>query len=129
MTEMPALLLLIAVGGAAGSYARYRVATAVYARTGIDFPWGTLAVNVIGSFLLGGVVTGVEASPFRMQLAALLAVGFLGDFTTFSSFAYESATLVRDRQWRRAMAYQAGSTMAALAAVALGMAAGAAWVG
>jgi fluoride exporter len=53
MTEMPALLLLIAVGGAAGSYARYRVATAVYARTGIDFPWGTLAVNVIGSFALG----------------------------------------------------------------------------
>jgi fluoride exporter len=121
--------VLLALGGAAGAVARYTVSGWVQQRAGAAFPWGTLAVNVIGSFLLGGVVTGVEASPFRMQLAALLAVGFLGDFTTFSSFAYESATLVRDRQWRRAMAYQAGSTMAALAAVALGMAAGAAWVG
>jgi CrcB protein len=101
--------MLLAVGGGAGALARYAVAGWVYRRVGTAFPWGTLAVNVIGSLLLGLVVTGLASSPFQIQLGAVLATGFLGDFTTFSSFSYEGLMLARDRTFARAVAYAGGS--------------------
>lgn len=119
------LWILLAVGGGAGAVARFAVSTRVYSRAGPGFPWGTLVVNTLGSFLLGVVMTGLADKPIGTQLVALLAIGFLGDFTTFSTFAYESVMLARDGQWRRALVHLLGSTAAALSAVMVGMACGA----
>ena len=117
--------LLLAAGGGAGALARYAVAGWVYRRSGAGFPWGTLFVNIVGSFLLGVVVTGLASSPFHLQLGALLGIGFLGDFTTFSTLAYESVMLAREREWARALFYLFGSTVLAVLAVIAGMFCGA----
>ncbi len=109
--------VLLACGGAAGALARYGVATAVLRRAGGSFPAGTLVVNVLGAFLLGVIVTGLATSPLQMQLAALLAVGFLGDFTTFSTFAYEAVILAREREWSRVAWYLVASVGLGLTAV------------
>ena len=119
------LWILLALGGGAGAVARFTISTRVYSRTGPGFPWGTFVVNALGSFLLGVVMTGLADTPLGTQLIALLAIGFLGDFTTFSTFAYESVMLARDGQWRRALVYLLGSTASALAAVMVGLACGA----
>lgn len=116
---------LLALGGAAGAVARYVVADWVYRRTGAGFPWGTLVVNLTGSFLLGAVVTGLATSGWQLQLGALLAIGFLGDFTTFSTFSYETVRLARDRQWARALAYVVASTLLTVLAIVAGMVCGA----
>lgn len=88
--------LLIAVGAALGANARYLVGTWAGARFGADFPYGTLLVNVAGSLALGflsALVTGrLRLSP---DARLLLAVGFLGSYTTFSSYTVESMTLLR----------------------------------
>ena len=124
-TRTPAasvLLLCVALGGAAGAYARYRLSRAVYARAGHSFPWGTLAVNLAGSFALGLVLPHLAggATPLR----ALVAVGFLGAFTTFSTFAAEAVALLEERRWGRAAGYVAASLALGLAAIAAGV-----WVG
>ena len=117
--------LLLAAGGGAGALARYAVAGWAHRRTGAWFPWGTLLVNITGSFLLGALVTGLASSPLHLELGALLAIGFLGDFTTFSTFAYESVMLARERQWTRAIFYMLGSTALAMLALIAGMFCGA----
>jgi CrcB protein len=81
---------LVAVGGFAGAASRHGVATVLPAA----FPWGTLAVNVVGSFLLGVVVYGIETRktvPDRVRL--VVSTGFLSSFTTYSTFAAETAEL------------------------------------
>lgn len=82
-------LLLVALGGAAGSVARHLVAILAAAQLGVGFPYGTLAVNVVGSALIGiaaGLGLGGEAR-------LLLVTGFLGGFTTFSAFSLETGAL------------------------------------
>jgi len=91
-------LLYIAIGGAAGAMSRYGVGRAM-SRFGVEFPWGTLCVNLVGSFLIGliaGVQMHVSDSPRMRLLMALGITGFLGAFTTFSAFSLESVSLVRD---------------------------------
>ena len=87
----------IAIGAALGANARYLVGVWAAERFGADFPYGTLLVNVTGSFILGFLVTvttsRIQISP---EMRLLLAVGFLGSYTTFSSFAVESTLLWRD---------------------------------
>ncbi len=117
--------MLIALGGAAGALARYTLARQVHQRVGSGFPWGTLTVNVLGAFLLGLVVTGLAASPLQIPLSALLATGFLGDFTTFSTFSYDAVMLERERGPGRALLYVIGSTLLAVLALLAGMSAGA----
>jgi fluoride exporter len=116
---------LLALGGAAGAVARYVVAGWIHQRMGAGFPWGTLAVNLTGSFLLGAVLTGLATSGWQIQLGAFLAIGFLGDFTTFSTFSYETVMLARDRQWTRALSYVVASTVLAMLAIVAGMVCGA----
>jgi fluoride exporter len=116
---------LLALGGAAGAVARYVVAGWIHQRMGATFPWGTLAVNLTGSFLLGAVLTGLATSGWQIQLGAFLAIGFLGDFTTFSTFSYETVMLARDRQWTRALSYVVASTVLAMLAIVAGMVCGA----
>jgi fluoride exporter len=118
------LWILLAIGGAAGAVARNGVATWVQRRAGARVPWGTLTVNVAGSFLMGLVLTAAATAPFRAEIAALLAVGFLGDFTTFSAVSLEIATLAERRAWGRALAYPLASVGLGVAAVVAGMACG-----
>ena len=89
--------LFIAVGAALGANARYLVGVWAAEQFGSDFPYGTFLVNVTGSFILGFLVavttSRIQISP---EMRLLLAVGFLGSYTTFSSFAVESTALWRD---------------------------------
>ena len=94
----------VAVGGALGSVARYWLNGVVSDRYGATFPWGTMTVNVIGSFVIGvlGALTlpeGRMSSEARALTTQLLMIGICGGFTTFSSFSLQTLNLVRDREW------------------------------
>jgi CrcB protein len=96
--------LAIAGGGAAGALARFLVSTGVYRLLGRDFPWGTLAVNVLGSFTMGLLfVLMLERSLVSAEVRAAILVGFLGSFTTFSTFSLETLTLVEQGEALRAL--------------------------
>ena len=116
--------LLVAVGGAAGSVLRYAAGQALGPTRPGAFPWHTFAVNVAGSLLLGLVVALVPRDDPH-HLRALLAVGFCGGLTTFSTFGYETVSLLQDRAYAIALAYAAGSFLLALLAVAIGLSTGA----
>ena len=115
-------LFFVAVGGAAGAVARYGVSGWVYTRFSDSFPWGTLAVNVLGSLLLGFFIAYVESSVVSPELRRAVTIGFLGAFTTFSTFAYESVALMEDGEWLRAGGYVAGSLVLGVGAVLAGLA-------
>ena len=113
--------LAIAGGGAAGALLRFWMANAVYALVGRGFPYGTLAVNVLGSLLMGLLyVLLIDKLSLGPQWRAVLLVGFLGAFTTFSTFSIETLNLL-----------EAGETMKAVLNVLLSMALciGATWLG
>ena len=89
--------LLVLAGGAAGSLLRYVASTAIMSRYGRSFPLGTLIINVTGSFLIGLLMTlFTERYQPHTNLRLLLVVGFLGGYTTFSSFEWETYSAVRD---------------------------------
>ena len=88
--------LLIAIGGAAGSLARYAAGTAVMTRFASRFPLGTMVVNVTGCFLIGLLMTLLtERFSSGTNWRPLLVIGFLGGYTTFSSFEWESYAAIR----------------------------------
>ena len=109
-------LLLVAIGGAIGSMARYLFSTAVLRATGSLFPAGTFAVNVVGCVVFGLIAGAAEQ---RVQVApelrVFLLVGVLGGFTTFSSYAFESFGLIRDGQFAWAAVNVVGQVVAGLA--------------
>ena len=115
-------LLLIALGGALGTLARY--GTHVLAKGAgerLAFPIATLTVNLLGCFAIGylqGVL--VERWPVREEYRLMLIVGFLGGFTTFSTFGWETAQLLRDGQVVRGMAYAVASNVIGIALVFAG---------
>jgi CrcB protein len=85
----PAALILVAIGGAIGSATRFALSVVALHALGPAFPWGTLAVNILGSAAIGAAAgSGMEG-----QLRLLVVTGFLGGFTTFSAFSLETATL------------------------------------
>jgi len=87
-------LIAIAGGGALGAVLRFGMSTAVYRALGRDFPYGTLAVNVLGSLLMGFIfVVLVERLAMSAEWRAALLVGLLGSFTTFSTFSFETLAL------------------------------------
>lgn len=114
--------LLIAIGGIVGANARFLVSTWSANRIGIDFPYGTLIVNASGSFLMGLLLTLV-ADRFAGDASAraLLATGFLGAYTTFSTFSYETVALVQHGALGPAVAYVAASLIGGLIAVFAGV--------
>jgi CrcB protein len=106
----------IAVGAAVGGVSRYYLSTAVQHRMGSIFPWGTLVINVTGSVLLGFLMRYALTTPgVSVELRALLTTGFCGGYTTFSTYSYETATLIEDGQLGRAGTYALASVLLALA--------------
>lgn len=116
---MIATLILIGTGGFAGAIARYAVGIWMTRRFASAFPYGTLAVNVSGSFLLG-LSVGAGAPEKWNTFYQAFGIGFLGAFTTFSTYASESLHMLRQRQMKRFFVYQAASFLVAIAAAALG---------
>jgi len=94
----------------------------VYDRLGDAFPWGTLAVNILGCLALGVVMRWLQVSAAHPALRPSLTIGLLGAFTTFSTFSYEAVALLQDGQWARAGLYVGGSVLVGLIAVVAGMA-------
>lgn len=110
-------LIAVATGGAAGSMARYALSTLVAAGSaGCGFPLGTFAVNAAGSLLIG-IVLAAELPPAAVRL---LAVGFCGGFTTFSTFSADTLRLLRAGSCSTAAAYAALSVAVCLACTAAG---------
>jgi len=106
----------IAFGAAVGGVSRYYLSTAVQHRMGSAFPWGTLLINVTGSILLGFIMRYALATPgVSVELRVLLTTGFCGGYTTFSTYSYETATLLEDGQLGRAGTYALASMLLALA--------------
>ena len=100
---MPDILLIIA-GGGLGSAGRYLVSAAATRAFGTGFAWGTLAVNLAGCLLIGVVVGLVDRAAASRALHYLLVTGFLGGFTTFSSFSLESVRMLADGEPGKALA-------------------------
>jgi len=117
--------LWVAIGGALGSISRYWINGLVAARVGETFPWGTMAVNVTGSFLIGilGALTAPEGRmdpSSRAFTAQFFMIGICGGYTTFSSFSLQTLNLLRDREWLYAGGHVALAVILCLVAVGLG---------
>lgn len=108
---------MIGIGGGLGALARYGLVSLVHART-VAFPWGTLAVNAIGCFLIGAMFERLST-----DARAFVVVGVLGGFTTFSAFGHETVELLRGGQTTLALLNAAGNVVLGVGAVLLGRAA------
>jgi fluoride exporter len=114
-------VLAVALAGALGAPARYLVERAISARRGRHFPWGTLVVNVTGSLALGfltglALYHGLASTP-----KAVVGTGFVGAYTTFSTYAYETVDVAERSSARLAGAYAIVSIVAGVAAASLGL--------
>jgi CrcB protein len=118
-------VVLVAVGGAAGSVLRYLASGLAVRWLGLDFPYGTLIVNVAGSFLIGVVNVLAEDAALMPEPARLfLSAGVLGGFTTYSAFSYETVRLIELNAWGRVLVNVVGTTGVCLGVCALGVAVG-----
>lgn len=113
----------VGLGGFLGANARYFLGRWAADWFGIGFPWGTLIINVSGSFLLGIIATLVNLKlvPFGDHLRLTIAIGFIGAYTTFSTYEFESHALLEDGRWLAGAANLLGSLAAGLVAVRLGI--------
>jgi len=118
------LLIYLAVGGVLGTWSRFGLQGLAQPATG-TFPWGTLAVNLLGSFALGFLMSYLVGSNVASpELRAGLTIGFCGAFTTMSTFAYETATLTGGNEYWKALFYLFGTTLGCLTMVEIGQALG-----
>jgi CrcB protein len=117
------MLAYIALGGFLGTVARYALQGWVQARAATTFPLGTLAINLLGSLVLGFVLRYATGSTvISPEMRGALTIGFCGAFTTMSTFSYETMTLLRDSQYWYAGLYMGGTILGCLAAVIAGTA-------
>ena len=116
----PGAWFAVASGGAIGSVARFWLTGAMTALTGPRFPWGTLLINILGSFVIG-LVAGVTLTPTRMgmhpDVRIFLMTGICGGFTTFSAFSLQSLELLQSGDVAPAVGYMLGSVVLCLLAV------------
>ena len=116
-------ILGLALGGALGTLSRYGLTELVQAIIGSRFPLGTMVVNILGCLLFGIIVGILEQGQLLAgQLRVILLTGFLGAFTTFSTFIYETSALLRQEQWLLTAANLAGQTILGLFCVFAGLA-------
>jgi CrcB protein len=124
------LVAAIGFGSAVGGIARFLLGSAIQHRVGAGFPLGTFIINVTGSLLVGFLLRYALGTPaISTELRAMLTTGFCGGYTTFSTFSYETATLIEDGDHLRATLYVVSSVVAGLLAVFLGFAAAHALLG
>jgi CrcB protein len=114
-------VLLIAAGGSLGAVARYGMSTLAYHFANETFPWGTLAVNLMGSFLIGVFVELFETAIIPTDWRSFITIGFLGAYTTFSTYALETVNLLRDGELPLVAANIALSNIACILLVVLGV--------
>lgn len=113
-------ILIIGTGGFIGSVFRYLLTYYVNLNTETVFPLGTLAVNIVGSFLIGIIIAAALGENLHQQTRLFLATGFCGGFTTFSSFSYEFFSLLQNEHTGYAFLYAAASFLFGLLFVWLG---------
>lgn len=118
---MVVTLLQIALGGALGAVSRFLFASGVMRLTGSGLPLGILAVNVLGSFLMGVAVTVFSEHFEDVRLAPLVMTGFLGGFTTFSAFSLDTVQLIEQGRLAAAAFYIGGSVGLSVIALMLGL--------
>jgi CrcB protein len=116
-------LLYVMVGGAVGSGARYLAGSATTALLGPDYPFGTLAVNIVGGLLMGVLVGVLARNSASEHWRLLLAVGVLGGFTTFSAFSLEVVTMIERGAFGVALGYVLVSVIGSVAALFAGLSA------
>lgn len=115
-------LSLVMLGGALGAAARYLVGMAMLGWLGSNYPWGTLAVNLIGGFAMGMLVGMLARITSGEQARLFLAVGVLGGFTTFSAFSLELVTMLERGAMLTALGYALASVIGAVLALFAGLA-------
>lgn len=115
---------LIAGAGAVGTLCRYGLAGFVQKLCGVGFPWGTVTVNALGCFLFGLIwALADERLVISGEARFIVLTGFMGAFTTFSTYAYETSELLRDSEWALAAGNLLGQNILGIACVFLGFAA------
>jgi len=118
-------LVWIGMAGALGTFMRYGLSGVVQKACGSSFPCGTLAVNITGCFLFGLIWSLAEDRLLISgEMRTVILIGFMGAFTTFSSFAFESVQLLRDAEWALALGNVMAQNMIGLACLFLGLVAG-----
>jgi CrcB protein len=118
-------VLLVGLGGFLGAIARYAIDGWISRLTGAAFPWGTLSINVSGSLLIGMLfAASVERATLPAEIRAPVMIGFIGAYTTFSTFMLESWRLFEDGSIGLGLLNLGGSVAIGLAAVGLGLAIG-----
>jgi CrcB protein len=123
-------LLLICLGGAVGTGARYLIGGLAARWLGSEFPYGTLFINVLGSFLIGFVQqVGLTTLAIPETTRLVLTIGVMGGFTTYSSFSYETISLIENGSWLGAAANVVLTTGLCLVVCVLGLALGRVVVG
>ena len=117
------LLAAVAIGGSLGSVARYLVAIGAGRLVGTDFPWGKLAINIVGSFLMGALAGYFAFRPgIAQHMRLFMTTGVLGGFTTFSAFSLDAALLIERHAYGSAAGYIVGSVAASVSALFFGLA-------
>ena len=123
-------VILVALGGAIGSVARYGVGAVAAQLLGSTFPWGTLLVNLSGSFLIAVVMhVALAGTAISLELRIFLTTGIMGGYTTYSSFNYETLALLTSRAYALAVLNLAATVVGCMAAGVLGLATGRAIAG
>jgi len=119
------LVLAIAVGGALGAVSRHFVSGAISKLAGIGLPFGTFTVNIVGSLAMG-ILVALLAHKINIssEMRGFLTVGFLGSFTTFSTYSMETVLLFQRGDWTAAVLYSVGSLIVGVLALLLGL-----WLG
>ena len=115
---------LVGLAGAAGALARYLLGRLIAERTKTLFPWGTILINVSGAFFIGLLLGLASQRAINTQAQTILATGFLGGYTTFSTMSWEGVQLMKSGNRRQSTLYLTANVVPGLLAAALGIALG-----
>lgn len=125
MTDVSLVLVgIVGLAGALGALARYVIGRSIAERFGSQFPLGTLLINVTGAFLIGLLLAFAGRHFISSTVQTILATGFLGGYTTFSTMSWEGVQLARGGSTRNSLLYFGSNLVPGLLAVALGLALG-----